>query len=190
MTRIISGQAGSITLEVPATGTRPTSDRVRESLFSALEAADAIEDASVLDLYAGSGALGLEAASRGASSVDLVERSTPAAAVARRNASKVLGAVSGACTVQVHAASVVMYLQRLAAAHPPFDLVFIDPPYDISEHDLSESLALLAPVLAPGAIVIVERAGRSPEPALPSSLSHLRNKRYGDTALWWIGPAE
>ena len=77
MTRIISGKAGSITLEVPAAGTRPTSDRVRESLFSALESADVIRDASVLDLFAGSGALGLEAASRGASRVVPVGRSAP-----------------------------------------------------------------------------------------------------------------
>ena len=86
MTRIIAGFAGSLSLQVPRSGTRPTSDRVREAIFSALEARDAIDGAAVLDLYAGSGALGLEAASRGAAEAVLVERAKPAADVCRRNA--------------------------------------------------------------------------------------------------------
>ena len=89
MTRIIAGSAGGTRLDVPGQGTRPTSDRVRESLFGALESMDAIDDARVLDLYAGSGALGLEALSRGARSAVLVERGRPAAAVIRRNVSAV-----------------------------------------------------------------------------------------------------
>src|SRR5690242_15875968 len=86
MTRIIAGFAGSLTLHVPRSGTRPTSDRVREAIFSALEARDELAGAHVVDLYAGSGALGLEAASRGAAEVVLVERAKPAAEVCRRNA--------------------------------------------------------------------------------------------------------
>ncbi|MFT4307055.1 MAG: RsmD family RNA methyltransferase, partial [Microbacterium sp.] len=86
MTRIIAGIAGGTRLDVPARGTRPTSERVRESMFGALETAGALHGARVLDLYAGSGALGLEALSRGARSVDLVERAGPAAAVAAGNA--------------------------------------------------------------------------------------------------------
>ena len=89
MTRIIAGRAGSLTLEVPDAGTRPTSDRVRESLFGALESADALRGAAVLDLYAGSGALALEAISRGAAQADLVEKSPRAA-----------GVVQHACSVQ------------------------------------------------------------------------------------------
>ena len=90
MTRIIAGFAGSLRLAVPAFGTRPTSDRVREAIFSALSARDAIEGARVLDLYAGSGALGLEAASRGAAEVVLVEKVKQAAQLCRANTAKVL----------------------------------------------------------------------------------------------------
>ena len=86
MTRIIAGRAGSLVIDVPDAGTRPTSDRVRESLFGALEAADALRGAAVLDLYAGSGALALEAMSRGAASADLVDKPPRAATVAQRNA--------------------------------------------------------------------------------------------------------
>ncbi len=190
MTRIISGKAGSITLEVPAAGTRPTSDRLRESLFSALESADVIRDASVLDLFAGSGALGLEAASRGASRVELVERSAPAAAIARRNAGKVVRALRGSCTVDVHAATVATFLRRVAAsgATGTFDVVFIDPPYDLADDDLGEALELLVPLLHADATVVIERASRSAEPTLPEGLELLRQKKYGDTTLWWVAP--
>ena len=94
MTRIIAGAAGSLALAVPDAGTRPTSDRVRESLFGALEASDLIDGARALDLYAGSGALGLEAVSRGAVSADLVEKAPRAASVAERNARTARGAFS------------------------------------------------------------------------------------------------
>ena len=93
MTRIIAGRAGSLTLEVPDAGTRPTSDRVRESLFGALESADVLRGAAVLDLFAGSGALALEAISRGAASADLVEKSPRAAAVIQRNITRVAKSV-------------------------------------------------------------------------------------------------
>src|ERR1700710_2660257 len=95
MTRIIGGFAGSLTLEVPRSGTRPTSDMVREAIFSALVARDLIAGARVLDLYAGSGALGLEAASRGAASVTLVDSSAAAAAACRKNAAHILKAAPG-----------------------------------------------------------------------------------------------
>lgn len=183
MTRIIAGRAGGITLTVPSSGTRPTSDRVRESLFSALESAGAIEDARVLDLYAGSGALGLEAASRGAASVDLVERAGAAASIAQRNAGRVAKSVS--VGVRVHRSTVSAFLAR---AQGSFDLVFLDPPYDLSDEQLGADLAALYPLLAPDATVIVERAARSPEPPLPDGLVVERSKRYGDTAMWWLTP--
>ncbi|MCB1297860.1 MAG: 16S rRNA (guanine(966)-N(2))-methyltransferase RsmD [Microthrixaceae bacterium] len=187
MTRIISGRAGSLTLDVPTAGTRPTSDRVRESLFGALEAAGAVRDAAVLDLYAGSGALGLEAASRGAASIVLVERAAPAAAIAKRNAAKVERALGASHAVRVEATSVLTFLRRAAGT---YDLVFIDPPYDLADDELAEALGLLAPRLSPQAIVIVERDARSAEPALPAGLEHLRHRSYGDTVLWWVGPRE
>ncbi len=187
MTRIIAGRAGSLVLDVPGSGTRPTSDRVRESLFGALESADLLRGAAVLDLYAGSGALGLEAASRGAASVDLVEKAGSAAAVARRNVAKVTKALGRDAALRVHAMSVRAYLR---SASGPFDLVFLDPPYDIAEGELTAALEVLAPLLAPGASVVVERASRSPRPSLPNALVPVRDKRYGDTMLWWLALAD
>ncbi|MFT4213248.1 MAG: 16S rRNA (guanine(966)-N(2))-methyltransferase RsmD [Microbacterium sp.] len=185
MTRIIAGRAGSLTLVVPDAGTRPTSDRVRESLFGALEADDRIESATVLDLYAGSGALGLEAISRGAASTDLVERSARAASIAERNARAVARAVPDA-RVRVHRAAVDAYLR---SARGSFGLVFVDPPYDLGDAELRASLALLVPRLDADALVIVERATRSGAPTLPNGLAPVRNRKYGDTTLWWLAPA-
>jgi 16S rRNA (guanine966-N2)-methyltransferase len=182
VTRIIAGRAGSLALDVPDAGTRPTSDRVRESLFGALESADAVRGASVLDLYAGSGALGLEAASRGAASVDLVEKAPRAATVAQRNAARVAKAVGPDVVIRVHRSAVEAYLRT---ATGPFDLVLLDPPYDVGETELATILALLTPLLADGADVVIERASRSPEPTLPAGLVASRSKRYGDTTLWW-----
>ena len=182
VTRIIAGRAGSLPLDVPDAGTRPTSDRVREALFSALESADAVRDARVLDLYAGTGALGLEAISRGAASADLVEKAPRAAAVARKNADRVTRAVGGAASVRVHRVSVDAFLRTAAG---PFDLVFIDPPYDLTDDALAATLALVAPVVAEGADVVVERAKRSAAPVLPEGLVATRSRTYGDTTLWW-----
>lgn len=187
MTRIISGSAGGARLDVPPAGTRPTSDRVRESLFGALDAADAIDGARVLDLYAGSGALGLESLSRGASSVDLVESGRAAAAVIRRNAVTVARAGT-LPTARVHESAVRAYLQR---ASGPFDLVFTDPPYDLADDAMDGDLQLLTPLLAPDALVVVERAKRSTAPDLASAgLELIREKNYGDTTLWWATPVD
>jgi len=188
VTRIIAGPAGSLTLEVPSAGTRPTSDRVRESLFGSLESADAVRGAAVLDLYAGSGALGLEAASRGAASVDLVEKAPAAAGIVRRNAAKVgkaLAGGGGGPALRVHATAVQAFLR---SARGPYDLVFLDPPYDLADADLAAALDALAPLLSPHATVVVERASRSGAPTLPAGLARLRDKRYGDTTLWWLQP--
>lgn len=187
MTRIIAGRAGSIALDVPDAGTRPTSDRVRESLFGALESADALQGAAVLDLYAGSGALGLEAVSRGAASLDLVERAPRAASVVARNAAKVAKSVGRDAAIRVHRLGVSAFL---GGPRGPYDLVFLDPPYDLPDAELTHALALLVPSLSPAATVIVERAGRSPMPELPPGLAHDRHKRYGDTVLWWARRAD
>jgi 16S rRNA (guanine966-N2)-methyltransferase len=182
VTRIIAGRAGSIVLDVPDAGTRPTSDRVRESLFGALESADLVRGATVLDLYAGSGALALEAISRGAVVADLVERSPRAATVAERNAARVGKAVGRDAVIRVHRASADGFLRT---TNGRYDIVFLDPPYDVGEAELTETLGLLVPVLAEDARVVVERASRSPQPQLPPGLVATRDKRYGDTTLWW-----
>ncbi|MFF2270887.1 16S rRNA (guanine(966)-N(2))-methyltransferase RsmD [Agromyces sp. NPDC058136] len=184
MTRIIAGFAGSLSLQVPRSGTRPTSDRVREAIFSALEARDAIDGARVLDLYAGSGALGLEAASRGAAEIVLVERAKPASDICRRNADALARADGGAHGVRVRVVqrAVAAYLEGAAG---PVDLVFIDPPYDLGEQALAHDLELLAPLLSADAVVMVERSSRSPEPVWPTGLSPERRRDYGETTLWW-----
>lgn len=173
-------------LDVPKSGTRPTSDRVREAIFSTLESWGFVDGVSVLDLYAGSGALGLEAASRGAARVVLVEKHAPAAQVASANARTVLGAFRGgdAPRIDVVRQSVQTFLDA-QTANPVWDVALLDPPYDLSEEELSGNLAALVPLLAPDAAVLVERSTRTPEPRWPEGLAPIREKRYGETALWW-----
>lgn len=132
MTRIIAGFAGSLALAVPPAGTRPTSDRVREAIFSALDARDALAEADVVDLYAGSGALGLEAASRGARRVTLVERGKSAAAVCQRNAALVRSSAPAGSDLRIEIAKLPVrsFLRDTAER---FDVAFLDPPYDLDE---------------------------------------------------------
>ncbi len=181
MTRIISGFAGSISIAVPPSGTRPTSDRVREAIFSALEARDAIAGMRVLDLYAGSGALGLEAASRGASHVTLVDR---VIRTAQQNAARVLKqAPPGARPELVSTGQSVQSF--LDSARSFWDLVFLDPPYDLGSAELDRALESLLPRLSPGAVVVVERSSRTEEPTWPNGLGFERRKDYGETAVYW-----
>lgn len=187
MTRIIAGRARGARLEVPGAGTRPTSDRVRESLFGGLESTDAITGARVLDLYAGSGALGLESLSRGAATADLVEHGRTAAAIVRRNAA-VVAKAGGLPAARVHQSTVRNFLQR---APGPFDLVFTDPPYDLDDDAMTADLVALAPLLSPEAVVVIERARRSTPPDLAAAgWELLRDKTYGDTRIWWATPVE
>ncbi|KAA1418536.1 16S rRNA (guanine(966)-N(2))-methyltransferase RsmD [Nocardioides humilatus] len=186
MTRIIAGNAGGRRLETPkGDRTRPTSDRVREALFSAIEArAGSLHGLRFLDLYAGSGAIGLEAWSRGAEAVTLVESDRPTAALITRNARSI-----GFPAADVRAAAVASVLGGGASA--PYDLVFSDPPYPLTDDELAQDLALLAEHgwLAEEALVVVERGSRSPEPRWPAALTPLpgkrRLKKYGETTLWY-----
>jgi 16S rRNA (guanine966-N2)-methyltransferase len=181
VTRIIAGAAGGRRLLVPAgRHTRPTSDRVREALFSRLEHEQRLDGARVLDLYAGSGALGLEAASRGAAEVVLVESSRVAAATIRRNVSAL-----GLPGVQVAEATVERWLAREAQTR--FDVVLADPPYPVSDDALDEVLAALVAHgwLAEPSLVVVERARRSRAPSWPAPLEHLGERGYGETRLWF-----
>lgn len=183
VTRIIAGAAGSLRLAVPKSGTRPTSDRVREAMFSSLTALDAVTGSRVLDLYAGSGALGLEAASRGAKTVVMVEKDAQAARIAQANAKLVHAALSGVDSrnITVVKSSVLAFL---GGCSDQFDLVFVDPPYDLGEDQLSEALTLLVTCLSAAAVVIVERSARSPEPGWPAELGEVRKKTYGETTVW------
>ena len=185
MTRIIGGVAGGRRLATPkGDQTRPTSDRVREALFSALESwAGSLHGLRFLDLYAGSGAVGLEAWSRGATAVTLVEADRRTAALISGNAREL-----GFREADVVAASVASALTAgPRASYGPYDVVFSDPPYPLDEEALAHDLALLAGNgwLAPGALVVVERARRSPEPTWPAGVTLLREKKYGETRLWY-----
>jgi 16S rRNA (guanine966-N2)-methyltransferase len=183
VTRIVAGSAGGRRLTVPPTAaTRPTSDRAREALFSALEAQrGTLVGTRVLDLYAGSGALGLEAASRGASEVLCVESDARAATVIRRNASDL-----GLLATRVVCDRVERFLAR-TPDEPPFDIVLADPPYALVASDLDEVLESLAGQgwLAPDAIVVVERATRSAPLTWPAGIESLRQRRYGEATLWY-----
>ena len=188
MTRIISGFAGSRELKVPRTGTRPTSDRVREAIFSALDARDVITGARVLDLFAGSGALALEALSRGARSVTMVEKAPPAGALLKVNAELIRSAGKlDALSTRVVIASVAAYLGN--APSELFDIVFVDPPYELSEAEVSHCLELLVPYLAEDAEVVLERSTRTGLPELPAEIILDKSKAYGETTIHWLSRA-
>lgn len=180
MTRIIAGTVGGRRIAVPASGTRPTSDRVREALFSALDADPGLAGAAVLDLYAGSGALGLEALSRGAAHALFVESDRRAAATLRRNIAG-LG-LGEAASVRVARAGSV-----LAAPAPcRYDLVLADPPYSVPNAEVTGWLrdALRNGWLADGATVVVERPARTDAFEWPPPLRPRRDRRYGDTTVY------
>lgn len=184
MTRIVAGSAKGRVLKVPAKGTRPTSERVREALFSRLEHEGILAGARVLDLYAGSGALGLEAASRGAAEVDLIEKSAPAARILAENIR------ATGLPARARAASVAAFLAARSgeALSGDIDLVLLDPPYDLGEEELAAALALLGPWIGPDALVVVERSVRSAEPRWPDFLVKEDERRWGETVAWFAGP--
>jgi 16S rRNA (guanine966-N2)-methyltransferase len=177
VTRIIAGAAGGRRIAVPPSGTRPTSDRVREALFSALTADPGLDGAAVLDLCAGSGALGLEALSRGAAHALFVESDRRAAGVLRRNVAVV--GLPGA-TVRAGTAAAVLG----APAERAYDVVLVDPPYATPDGEVAAWLAAAYEHswLADDAVVVVERARGDAFP-WPPPLVAVRERRYGDTVL-------
>jgi 16S rRNA (guanine966-N2)-methyltransferase len=201
VTRIIAGVVGGRRIAVPPSGTRPTSDRVREALFSSLEAGPGLAGAAVLDLCAGSGALGIEALSRGAAHALFVESDKRAAATLRRNLAD-LG-LAGVATLRVATAGSVL----AGPAPRSYDVVLIDPPYAIADTEIAGWLRDAwahgwlaggadggavgggsgpagATVDGPaGATVVVERAARSGAFDWPEPLRAERDRRYGDTVL-------
>jgi 16S rRNA (guanine966-N2)-methyltransferase len=175
--RVIAGSRRGATLIAPRGGdTRPTADRVREALFSIL---GPIDGARVLDLFAGSGALAIEALSRGAAEATLVDSSAAAIASVRRNLQS-LG-----LQAEVRRQRALVFLQGARAAARQYDLVFLDPPYSHSS-DLGRELSTaLAPVLTPQSRVVSESDRRSP---LELDLPLLDERRYGDTLIRIHGP--
>lgn len=178
MTRIVAGLARGRRLAVPAKGTRPTADRVREAVFSALAARIDLDGSRVLDLYAGSGALGLEALSRGAAELVLVEADARAAAVARANVAAV--GLPGASVRTSRVASLLA-----GGTDAPFDLVLADPPYAVTEVAVTGVLTALLERgwLADDALVVLERASRGPSTTWPDGLDLLWERSYGEARL-------
>ena len=182
MTRIIAGTAGGRRLAVPAgSATRPTADRVREALFSSVTSAiGELTGTRVLDLYAGSGALGLEALSRGAAHALLVESDARAVSTLRANA-ETLG-LTGA---EVRADRV----ERVVAGAPAqgYDLVLADPPYRLADATVDDVLTGLVANgwLRPGALMVLERASRGPGPTWPTGMTAEISRRYGEATLWY-----
>jgi 16S rRNA (guanine(966)-N(2))-methyltransferase RsmD len=182
VTRIVAGELGGRRLVVPAgRATRPTSDRVREALFNSLGSMLELTGARVADLYAGSGAIGLEALSRGCAHALFVESDPRAVAALRRNVAE-LG-VDGAA--RLCTAGVERVLSEPAAE--PYDLVFLDPPYALADERLAAVLTDLVNGgwLTADAVVVVERATRSGELGWVAGIAAVRARRYGETTLWY-----
>lgn len=188
MTRIIAGLAGGRRLVVPPRGTRPTAERVREAIFSSLSAEQRWDGLRVLDLFAGSGALGLEAVSRGCIAAVLVDCDPRAARVCARNVSS-LGV---AAAVAVSAMSAQRWLN---SGHDGegFDLIFLDPPYEQADDVVDDVLKRLtrSGLLRERARIVVERSKHAATPHWPVGCSDTRSRRFGDTIVHraiWYGP--
>ncbi|MEE3850719.1 16S rRNA (guanine(966)-N(2))-methyltransferase RsmD [Gordonia sp. LSe1-13] len=177
MTRIIAGELRGRRLTVPDAGTRPTSDRVREAIFNIVVTRADLDDADILDLYAGTGALGIEALSRGAAHATFVD--------SRRRATSVISANIGACGLGSSATVVTRPVASfLSSGDGEVDIAFLDPPYDLPDDTMTADLAALAARwMAPGGLVIVERAVRAPQTQWPDALTVLVRKAYGDTRV-------
>ena len=181
MTRIIAGIYGGRTLQTPpGDGTRPTTDRTREALFSTLESRfGGLANLRVLDLFAGSGAIGLEAASRGAVHIDLVEQDRRAADVIRANVAEL-----GCGVARVLVQSAERFVQ--AAPAVPYDVIFLDPPYAYPQDGLAALLVVISDAtwLSGDGIIVVERAKRD-RFTWPEPIEAIRDKKYGETILWY-----
>jgi 16S rRNA (guanine966-N2)-methyltransferase len=192
VTRIVGGAARGRRLRVPDTGTRPTSDRAREAVFSSLESIRGQwHGAVVLDLYAGSGALGLEGLSRGAAHVDLIESDRAATRVLEANAAAVAGTDGVGGSAQVHAMTVRRWLTRRVgpstsgqSSGSRYDVVFCDPPYTVAADEVAAVLSDLAPALTNTSVLVVERPDRGAPWVWPSGLVALRDRAYGEAHLW------
>lgn len=184
MTRIIGGSAKGRTLRVPEQGTRPTSDRVREAVFSSLEhRLGGFNGRCVYDLYAGSGAFALEALSRGAARAVAVERDRKAASIIRANAE--------ACrlTPEIVQSDVARFVERTPAPEP--DLIFADPPYDLPSADLRQQLeAILRQLPDREVLLVIERSARDADSPVPAGCTDIDVRRHGETSVTyahWYG---
>lgn len=180
----MAGRLGGRRLVAPSgPHTRPTSDRVREALFSSIESLVDVEGTRFADLYAGSGAVGLEALSRGAAHVLLVESEPKAARVARTN----MAALGAGPAVRLLVTSVRVALAAGPGEDGPYDVVFADPPYAAVDPQIATMQRALVDEgwLAPGGLLVIERSSRSAPMQWVTSVTELRTRRYGETTLWY-----
>jgi 16S rRNA (guanine966-N2)-methyltransferase len=184
--RVIAGTARSIRLDAPGAGTRPLADRVKQTLFAILE--PDLAGARFLDLFAGSGAGGIEALSRGAAHATFVEHDARAIRTIRSNLQRT--GLDGGDRATVTRVEVDVWLRDAARlTEPLFDLVLLDPPYDDPEA-MTRALESLEPLLPPGARVVAKHFWRTPPPATVGLLASERERRFGDTALTFYRPTE
>ncbi|WP_308747587.1 16S rRNA (guanine(966)-N(2))-methyltransferase RsmD [uncultured Bifidobacterium sp.] len=190
--RVISGRFKGMALTTPKPGTRPTTDRTKEAIFSHLDSWGVLDDARVLDLFAGTGALGIEALSRGARELVAVESAAPAAALIARTltALKRNRAWEPGMSARVIKARAEKYAAS-ASAVAPFDVIFIDPPYAFETEACNQLLADLAARELTGddTVIMLERSTRSAEPTAPEGWAISNRRDYGETAVYYIEPA-
>ena len=185
MARIIAGEAGSLSLKVPQGPTRPTSDRVREAIFSSLSHRIDFDGVRVLDLYAGSGALGFEALSRGASRLIAVDSDRSAMVALKANQRTISSALPRDLDISLRQQSVSSFIDHNSALGE-IDLVFIDPPYALPNTELESLLVSLSASLGPDALIVVERSAKDPAPQWPDGVTSVAEKTYGDTAVFTL----
>jgi 16S rRNA (guanine966-N2)-methyltransferase len=182
--RVIAGSASGLHLLAPGPGTRPLADRVKQTLFAILE--PDLAGASILDLFAGSGAAGIECLSRGAARAVFVERDPAAVRVIRENLRRTGFAAGAPTPATVVQADVLAWLRGGAADHGPYDIVIVDPPYAETDLLVATLAALGDPgsgLLAPGARVVAKQFWRDAAPAQMGLLASERSRRFGETVL-------
>lgn len=186
--RVISGRFKGVALTTPKAGTRPTTDRTKEAIFSHLDSWGVLEHARVLDLFAGTGALGVEALSRGARELVAVESSAPAAALIAKTltALKHNRSWEPDMSARVFKARAEQYAARTAGQ--PFDVIFIDPPYAFATDDCNQLLTDLVAngVAGTDTIIMLERSARSDDPTPPAGWEITEHRDYGETAVFYI----
>lgn len=186
--RVISGRFKGVALAAPKQGTRPTTDRTKEAIFSHLDSWGVLDDARVLDLFAGTGALGIEALSRGARELVAVESSKPAAALISKTVTQLRRNRSWDSGMRVQV--LVKKAEQFAtvAVLQPFDVIFIDPPYAFATEDCNQLLHNLVDNALAGkkTIIVLERSVRSDNPAPPTGWQVIQRRNYGETAVFYI----
>ncbi|MCI1984647.1 MAG: 16S rRNA (guanine(966)-N(2))-methyltransferase RsmD [Bifidobacteriaceae bacterium] len=193
--RVISGRFKGFSLDTPKTGTRPTTDRVKEALFSHLDNSGFLEDARVLDLFAGTGALAFEALSRGASSAVVVDAAPAAVALLKQATARVkkLGAWTPDVQISVRRGKAETVAARLGEGDD-YSLVFLDPPYEYSDADFDALVEQLTTsgALADGeeTVIVTERSSRSAAPSVPEGWAVEQARSYGETAVTYLVRAE